>query len=70
MCPLLPKRPENTLNDQPDEIETLTIDELLRGQWSDNPPASKHQCMTSPIPSDPETVTSHLSDINQPLQEF
>ena len=48
----------------------LTIDELLCGQWSDNPPASKRQCVTSPTHSDPETVTSHLSDVNQPPQEF
>ena len=48
----------------------LTIDKLLCGQWSDNLPASKHQHVTSPTSSNPETVTSHCSDVNQPPQEF
>ena len=70
LWPLLPKWPENLPNNHDKEIETLTIDELLHGQWSDTPPASKHQHVTSPTSSNPETVTSHLSNIDQPLQEF
>lgn len=65
-----PETLENLPNDAPEEVETLNLDELLRGKWNDDPPSSKRQRVTSTTPSDPETVTSQIRDVDQPPQEF
>ena len=62
--------PENPSREQSTEIETLTLEELFRGKWDNTPPPYKRQRMTSPTPSDPDTVTSVFRDVDQPPQEF
>jgi hypothetical protein len=66
----LPKRPENRSNDEGEEVETLSLEELLRGHWDDSPPPPKRLRTMSPTPSDPETVTSQIRDVDQPPREF
>ena len=66
----LPKDPENTINDDENEVEDLSLDELFRGRWNDAPPPSKRQRMTSPALSDPDTVTSQVRSDGQPPREF
>ena len=57
-------------NDQEEAVETLILNELFCRQWSNDPPSPKCKYVTSPTPSDPEIVTSHFHDVDQPLQEF
>ena len=59
--------PENPINAQP---EPTTLEEVFSDNASDGPPSPTRQRVTSPTPSDPETVTSQFRDVDQPLPEF
>ena len=66
----LSENPEISPECDNEEVDLLSLQELIRGKWSDEPSSPKRLRVTSPALSDPDTVTSQIRDADQPPREF